>query len=181
MIKKFLVAAAFLSGASTASAAVYNDVVSGGPSGTTISAGTDFSFTHNILDNGFNPATMTVDAAEIILALSDPQNGNERVNASVDLTAFLQVVNNVPNGPLSASYTLNDATFNLISSLQTDGILNVTLRVLQQGQGPANVTFNSSTLNVSASDNPVDVPEPAMLGLLGLGVLGLAAGRRKTA
>jgi hypothetical protein len=158
----------------------YNDVFSGGPNGTVVTASTPLSWTHDITDS-LNIASDLIQTATLSIVLLDPQAGNERVNINVDLTGFLALVTNVPNNGQAVGYDYNLSSLQISSLLQSDGMLTLTLAVAQQGSGVPNVTFQSSTLS-GIADRATQVPEPATLALVGAGLTGMGLlGRRKAA
>lgn len=169
-----------LLGATEANATLvsYNDVFSGGVNGTLVTPATPLSWTHNINDS-LNVATDTINTATLSIVLLDPQGGNEQVQISIDLTPYFDIANNVPNSGNATSYDTNLTNLQITSLLQTDGLLDVTLKVLQQGAGTPNVTFQSSTLSGIADTGARRVPEPTTLGLIGAGLVGLGTLRRR--
>jgi hypothetical protein len=158
---------------------VYNDVVSFEPGGIELTVGgTDsVNFTHDITDS-INPATDTILTGTITLVFLD-NGGAENAQVTFDLGA-VNNLGNVANGGSQFVFDIvNDLGGVLLVSLQADGLLDVTVSVGQQGGPPSNVFFASSTLTGTAEVVTTEVPEPASLFLLGAGLLGFAAMRRR--
>ena len=133
-----------LLGATEANATLvsYNDVFSGGVNGTTVTPETPLSWTHDINDS-LNIATDTINTATLSIVLLDPQGGNEQVQINIDLTGYFDLANNVPNSGNAKTYDTDLSNLQITSLLQTDGLLSVTLRVLQQGGDSNPNTFQS--------------------------------------
>jgi hypothetical protein len=142
------------------------DVVSGGEylsnSGTS-----NFTFTHNILDNGFVSATDDITSADLYILLNDDlDQASENVRIKLDNVTVAQ--------SMEVDYALYHFIVNSVM-LQTDGMLTVNLNVLS-----GDFYFGGSALQVDANRAPA-VPEPTSMAMLGAGLvgLGLLARRRK--
>jgi hypothetical protein len=168
-------AVATLAAAGSAEASIipFTDVVSGP---VTVTTGSPYSYTHNINDS-INIATDTIQGINLTLALQDI-GGSEKVYLKFDSGATNLLDTNIPNA--GRTYTFNSIVLSLIASLQADGLLQMTLSVLPCTCGQsADVIFASSTLTGYAERT--DVPEPAILSLLGAGLAGMGILRRRRA
>lgn len=189
IIKKALLSFSFIAacGISTAASAdVITDTVASNPN-LAITFTSPYTFTHDILDSGFLVGTDTVTAANLSIKLTD-DNGNEEYQFVVgagqtisytQANGLWKVANNDSNGTTQL-ITLSATS---ITDLNTDGLLSVTVKSLNNGD---NFFFASSILSATVTKGEVtdpagEVPEPTTVALVGLGLLGFAASRRKSA
>jgi PEP-CTERM motif-containing protein len=129
--------------------------------------GETYTFTHNIIDNGFQPLSQTVTSADIYLAFEDDKSNDEEewVKFKFD------------SGQYTAAQEIDTGTIHFLVNaqlIQSDGKVEVTLQL----SGDGDVYFDQSKLVVEATPTPT--PEPTSLLLLGSGLAGLAfTGRKK--
>ncbi|MBF0483968.1 MAG: PEP-CTERM sorting domain-containing protein [Candidatus Omnitrophica bacterium] len=153
--------------ATQAHALTFVDVVDPEPDVALSMFNPSYTFTHNILDHGFNPATNTITSANISIRFWD--QGFDWI-ATENATISFDGNNDVANFEVDTgtySYLVNAAY------LQNDGLLNVTIT-----RTWGNFWFEDSTLTVNANASSV-VPEPISLLLMGSGLVGLFGLRRK--
>lgn len=123
-----------------------------------------YTYTHDILDNGFTPGMDHITAADLFISLADDGDiSSENVRIKLD--------NIVADQSMEVDY--GTYHFNVNSTyLQADGKLQVTLDVLS-----GDFYFLDSKLQVSADRSAPSaqaVPEPGSLALLGAGLFGMA-------
>lgn len=149
-------------------------------------SGDTHSFTHNILTDvvldgsspsaiGYVPSTDTLLEAILTLTFSNANQGNDTVNIYFDSVLF-----NGSTFSLSAAVSSNDPTgisFDVMASL-ADGLLNVQL---VKAADAGDFIFHGSVLTVRAEreTTSVQIPEPGMLGLFGLGLAVFVVSRRR--
>jgi len=178
LMKKAL-AALTLAGAIAApavsSAAPIIDVVN--PPDVLITTYKSFSYTHNIVDNGYVPG-MPIASASLEIVLKD---NLDLLGENVRFFFDGIYGGSVHDVPWTFRFGPSTYTFSVAASLVSDGLLNVSLNlgchldVFGFCLLPQDVIFDRSTLTVDVAR----VPEPATLGMLGIGLLGLAGMRRR--
>jgi hypothetical protein len=159
------------------------DVVDPDPDAPISSADPDYTFTHDITDGvapgNFVPGTDIIDTATISIMLTD-SGGSESIEITIDEERAI-TIDNIGS---SASYT---AVIPSIADLQLDGLLLVQLTTASRPSGIGDFFFASSTLTAEVTKGipdarppgPSQVPEPSILALLSLGLVGIGVSRRE--
>lgn len=147
------------------------------PAGFTCSTTSALSFVHDITNNGFNDGDI-ITSATVAIHLTD-STGSEDYTFTIGSQTFSS--KNVPGGGGGSTDVI---TFDVssLADLELDGKIDITV-----SSTSGNFIFADSTLTAQVTSsvrNPdavAVVPEPATLALFGLGFLGFAASRRKSA
>ena len=143
-------------------------------SGVYIGSGQSYTYTHNVNDNGFRPGVDGITGFHLSVNLADDANDRrwDPELAYVDLP-----------GPLGDGFVGNFGLsgeefggWSLLGlfELNTLGTLTVTISSII---GDFNLV--GSTLTAHGLSNVASVPEPGALGLLGIGLMGVAFSLRR--
>lgn len=134
---------------------------------------TTLTFDLNALLASYSATPANIISAFLEIYLLDPGRGNEAYTISVGgQTSNYQ---NINNGNQQAMHRIDFG--GALADLTADGIISATITATS-----GELYFDRATLSVAVDvpdQEPGEVPEPASLAILGLGLLGLAAARRR--
>lgn len=139
--------------------------------------GTDeFTYTHDI---AFDPAAESINEATLTLVLGDDDGIYESGEVTIGLTTNNLLPDNTGWWIFNYYDISGEHVFDVTTEISTeDGSYDITVSRTSTGLGQ-NFRLLSSTLAVDYNDAPASVPEPAIVSLLGVGLLALAGIARK--
>jgi hypothetical protein len=165
---KLTVGALLLLFSSFASAAIITDTVS---QNAYVGYWSSFNYQHNLMEPGDDPFALgSAESANLEVSISDDGglfDGWETILVQVENFDF-----DTGGILFSASNFINDLEVNALASLNSDGILDVTIYSIL-----GDFYVGDSILTVTTSDSAV--PEPSILALFGAGLLGLGFARKQ--
>lgn len=149
-----------------------------------IASGAQYTYTHNLNDTGFRPLNDLISGFNLAINLADDQRLDGSETAFVDLPSLIEIplfgVNFGDGDAFVTYFGLSGAEFNGFSilgllTLNVLGTLTVTIQSIA-----GDFTLVSSTLTAyGLANSPTSVPEPGALGLLGVGLVGIALSKRR--
>lgn len=175
-MRKFGVFAAILLATTAANAIVIVDTVD---QNVNLQTGESYSFSHNLLDDGFDLGTATSGSIEILFS-DNTDKAWEVILIQVEAFDF------DTGGLLIASSAYSyygDLQVNALSQINIDGMLDITIKSWW-----GDFTVGQSVLKIDggivalSGDIINSVPEPGVLAMLAIGLLGfgIAGQKRKT-
>jgi hypothetical protein len=140
-----------------------------------LQTGDVYSYTHNLLDDGFNLGSATSGTIAVQL-FDDADAAWEVILIAVDKFDF-----DTDSFSISTSASSFDSALeiNALAAVNSTGMLDITIASLW-----GDFYIGQSVLTVNAIDQLVStaevnsVPEPGILGMLGLGLIGVGIARR---
>ncbi|MFC4310621.1 PEP-CTERM sorting domain-containing protein [Steroidobacter flavus] len=131
-----------------------------------------FTYTHNLNDTGFRPLTDLITSFHLSINLADDQRNDAYELAFVDIPGFTGDSFVSRFGLAGEEY----GGFSILGLLQLNalGTLTVTINSIF---GDFNLV--NSTITAQGLRQVANVPEPGALGLLGVGLVGIALSKRR--
>jgi len=143
-----------------------------------LQTGNTYSYTHNLLDDGFNPGTTTATSGTFEVQFSDDADAAWEVILIV-FDRFDFNTNGLSVSS-SASPFSNQLEIDTLAKIDSTGMLDITIASLW-----GDFFVGQSVLTIETTDNLVStpdvrsIPEPGVLGLLCIGLIGTGVTRRK--
>ena len=141
--------------------------------------GSIHSYTHNLLDDGFQLGTATSGAIEI--QFFDDDFDSDFFGANWEVILIVVDDFDFDTGGLSTSTSAtsfsSDIEFNALAEINSAGMLDITIASLWGDFYVGQSILTVETSNVLESDVR-SVPEPGVLGMLGIGLIGIGVARR---
>lgn len=158
--------------------ATWTDSANLGPNGHYIGNRDSYTYTHNITDNGFRPTIDVLQSFRLSINLADDRDSIWDLFeiASVDLPGVLGDDGWITNFDLGGE-EYGGWSIQGLAQLSNTGMLSVTVSSLLGDFILAGSTLTANGLHETGSST--SVPEPGALGLLGVGLLGMAVSMRR--
>ena len=132
----------------------------GGGAGEIVSVWNPYTYTHDLNEHGFRPGTDLIQSYQLAITWADDDNN------------FWRDGFEIPFVDLSGNFSADHYGFSILGVLNDLGTLTVTIHSLLGD-------FNLLGSTLTARGQSANVPEPGALGLLGIGLVGIALSRRR--
>lgn len=171
-----------------AKAIVWTDYQSGSPLAHLHEGNPTYAGQFNILNDGYNPAAHSITSAKIWFAFADDDlTGDlfEEEWVEIDINDQLFLNAEVDGSHIAFDWVSGDVTGSLLLSLSSTGTLNYSVTIIdsQPGWMGWDLINNSTYLKVAKlqawGDNKQVPDAGATVAFLGLGLIGLAAARKR--
>lgn len=146
-------------------------------SGQYIGKGKSFTYTHDLTTDGFLPSIDTIYDFYLSIDLADDERYDSFEWAFIDLPGLLGDAT-VVSFDLSEDFGGGVSLLGLLE-LNSFGTLTVTIQSINLLGIGGDFNLVSSTLTAVGDGKSANVPEPGALGLLGIGLVGIALSKRR--